>query len=95
MDEELKRTLETMQAETLRRFDEMRRHFDVVAEHLESKIETVAEGVVACNERIDRTNQKVDDLSATMEREFHDVRSLIKFSHHELDVRVRVLESKH
>jgi hypothetical protein len=78
MDEDLKKLIEITAAET-------RRHFDVVAERLESKIDTVAEGVVACNERIDR-------FEAGMHEEFNEVRSMIKFSHHELDRRLRTLE---
>lgn len=78
MDEDLKKLIETTSAET-------RRHFDVVAERLESKIDVVAEGVVACTERIDR-------FEAKMHEEFNEVRSMIKFSHHELDRRVRTLD---
>jgi ABC-type transporter Mla subunit MlaD len=90
-------------AETQRQFAEMRgyveetaaetrRHFDVVAEGLKAKIETVAEGVISANERIDRVDAKVDRLASDMTTEFNDVRSMIKFSHHELDRRVRSLE---
>ena len=78
MDEELKKLIENSATET-------RRHFDVVAERLESKIETVAEGVITANQRFDR-------LEAKMHEEFDDVRSMIKFSHHELDRRLRSLE---
>lgn len=78
VDEDLKKLIESTAVET-------RRHFEVVAERLESKIDTVAEGVVAGNERINR-------FEVTMKAEFADVRSMIKFSHHELDRRVRVLE---
>ena len=98
-DDELKSLLEGVEART-------RRHFDVVAERLESKIELVAEGVVGCNERIDRTNERIDTMSeridhtneqidtlaTTMRAEFAEVRSMIKFSHHELDRRLRTLE---
>jgi hypothetical protein len=78
MDEDLKKLIESTAADT-------RRHFDVVAERLEAKIDTVAEGVVAANERIDR-------FEGNMKEEFADVRSMIKFSHHELDRRLRTLE---
>jgi hypothetical protein len=79
MDEDLKKLIESAAAET-------RRHFDVVAEGLGSKIDTVAEGVVASHERIER-------FEARMHEEFNDVRSMIKFSHHELDRRLRTLET--
>lgn len=85
MDEELKLVLETMRRESAVAHTETRRHFEVVAERLESKIEKVAEGVVTVNERIDRFEGK-------MHEEFDDVRSMIKFSHHELDRRLRMLE---
>src|SRR5688572_12529365 len=78
MDEELKNLIESTAVET-------RRQFEVVAERLETKIEIVAEGVLACNERIERLASDIAD-------EFNDVRSMIKFSHHELDGRVRTLE---
>jgi len=78
MDDDLKKWIESTAAET-------RRHFDVVAERLESKIETIAEGVMTSNERIER-------LDATVHDEFSDTRSMIKFSHHELDRRLRTLE---
>lgn len=78
MDDDLKKWIESTAEET-------RRHFDVVAERLESKIDTIAEGVMTANERIDR-------LDGEMHDEFDDVRSMIKFSHHELDRRLRTLE---
>jgi uncharacterized protein YceH (UPF0502 family) len=87
---------EEMAAQTRRHSDEVaaetRRHFDVVAERMDAKIETIAEGVVHCNERLDRLDAKVDRLSTDMANEFNDVRSMIRFSHHELDRRVRSLE---
>jgi chaperonin cofactor prefoldin len=85
MDEDLRKLIESTAAET-------RRHFDVVSERLESKIDTVAEGVVAGNERTARLETKVDRLAADLANEFNDVRSMIKFSHHELDRRLRTLE---
>ena len=71
---------------------ETRRHFEAVAERLESKFQLVAEGVAACNDRIDRVDMKIDRLDDTMKAEFADVRSMIKFSHHDLDRRLRSLE---
>lgn len=79
MDEELKKLIESSAAET-------RRHFDVVAEGLQSKIEAVAEGVLSCNERIDRLEER-------MKEEFANTRAMIRFSHHELDRRVQALET--
>lgn len=83
-------------AETRRHTDEIaaetRRHFEVVAERLESKIDLVAEGLTHCNERIDRLDAKVDRLTGDMAQEFVETRAMIKFSHHELDRRLRTLE---
>ena len=78
MDDDLKKLIESTAAET-------RRHFDVVAERLSSKIDVVADGVITCNQRIDR-------LDGSMKEEFAEVRSMIKFSHHDLDRRLRMLE---
>ena len=83
MDEELKRAFDEMRRENAAAHAETRKHFEVVAEHLESKIESVAEGVVAGNERIDRLEGKIDRLEGKMHEEFDDVRSTIKFSHHD------------
>jgi predicted nuclease with TOPRIM domain len=49
------------------------------------RIETVAEGVGANTERIER-------LSSDIKEEFAEVGSMIKFSHAELDHRLRSLE---
>jgi len=92
MDEDLRKLIEDTAAET-------RRHFEVVAERLESKIDTVAEGVITVNQRVDRLDAKVDRLDDKVDRlaadvaaQFNDTRSMIKFSHHELDRRLRSLE---
>ena len=85
MDEDLKKLIESTAAET-------RRHFEVVAKRLESKVDLLAEGVNGANERIDRLDAKLDRLAAGIANDFNDVRSMIKFSHHELDRRLRTLE---
>jgi archaellum component FlaC len=103
MADDLKQLLEEMRpenaaahTETRRHFEqiaaETRRHFDVVAERLGTRIDKVAEGIIAANERLDRLDAKVDALSSEIANEFNDVRSMIKFSHHELDRRLRTLE---
>lgn len=92
MDEELRLVLEAMRRENAAAHTETRRHFEVVAEGLESKMDAVAESAIAANERIDRLDAKVDRLEGRMHAEFDDVRSMIKFSHHELDRRLRMLE---
>lgn len=64
---------------------ETRRHFDTVAEDMQAKIGAVAEGVLSVNERLDR-------FQADVKAEFVETRAMIKFSHSELDRRVRTLE---
>ena len=85
MDDDVKRLLDAMRQESAAAHVETRRHFDVVGEDLRREIGIVAEGVGANTERIER-------LSLDMKEEFADVRSMIKFSHAELDRRVRSLE---
>ncbi len=64
---------------------ETRRHFGVLVEGLQTTIGAIAEGVVSANQRIDR-------LEVTMKEEFAEVRAMIKFSHSDLDRRMRTLE---
>ena len=83
-----------MTDEDLRRlFDgavtEMRRHFDVTAERLEKRIDLVAESVVRLDQKLDRT---AADIRDEMRRGFADTQAMIKFSHAELDRRIRALE---
>lgn len=81
-DEDLRRLFEGAVAE-------MRRHFDVTAERLEKRIDSVAEGVVQLDQKLDRT---ASDIRDEMRRGFADTQAMIKFSHAELDRRVRALE---
>ena len=96
MADELKDLLETMRRENAaahegtRRHteavaEETRRYFDVVAEDIRRDVRTVAESVVTNTERIDA-------FRAETRREFADVRSMIKFSHADLDRRLSTLE---
>lgn len=68
---------------------ESRRQFEVIAESLDTKIDMVRE---VLSGRIDSVDAKVDALAETMAAEFRDTRAAIKFSHHDLDRRVRTLE---
>ena len=87
MDEGLKKLIETTALET-------RRHFEVVAEGLETKLDGLGEGVGGANERIARLDARVERLASDIANDFEDVRSMIKFSHHELDRRLRTLEGR-
>ena len=76
---DLKRLIENTAAET-------RRHFDVVAESIEQKVEGLAEAVTQLDEKLDR---KIDTLEENMNRGFADTQAMLKFSHAELDRRLR------
>lgn len=97
-ENDLKRLLDANAAETRAHFEkkldssvaEMRRHFDVTAERLENKFQIIAETAAQFDDKFDR---KIDDLEERMERGFVETQAMIKFSHAELDRRVRALES--
>jgi uncharacterized protein YceH (UPF0502 family) len=79
MDEkEFKRLLDASAEET-------RRHFDVTVERLESRFELLTETV-------SHLDQKIDGIDLKMDRGFAETQAVIKFSHAELDRRVRTLE---
>lgn len=68
---------------------ETRRHFDVTAERIEKKVELLAEGVA----HVDQGRRRdTESLREDMKRGFSDTQAMIKFSHAELDRRVRALE---
>src|SRR5437870_4632250 len=81
-DDELRRLFETTASD-------MRRHFDVTAERLEKRIDLVGEAVVRVDQKLDRT---ATDIRDEMRRGFADTQAMIKFSHAELDRRLRMLE---
>lgn len=68
---------------------DMRRHFDVTAERLERRLDLVAESAVRLDAKLDRTATEIRD---DMRRGFADTQAMIKFSHAELDRRIRMLE---
>ncbi|MEA2465835.1 MAG: hypothetical protein QOJ98_3582 [Acidobacteriota bacterium] len=84
-DDELKRLLEANAAET-------RRHFDVATERIEHRFEALAETVLHVDQKIDRT---AEDIRDEMRRGFAETQAMIRFSHVELDQRVRSLETSH
>lgn len=75
----------SLQSEIRQSAEESRREFGILAEGLRSEIQQVAEGVIMNGERIDR-------FQAETAREFADVRSMFRFSHAELERRLRTLE---
>jgi hypothetical protein len=72
--------------------EEMRRHSEVTAERLEGKLELLAESIVRVDEKLDHEAAAIRD---EMQRGFADTQAMIKFSHSELDRRMRVLEEGH
>jgi len=85
------------QAETRRHFDETasrlvgaaRHQFDVSTEAINHEIRLVAEGVASLGERVSREIGRLDEK---VDRGFAETQAMIKFSHAELDKRVRMLE---
>jgi uncharacterized protein YceH (UPF0502 family) len=68
---------------------EMRRHFDIAIERVDNNVQLVVEGVTQVSEIVTR---KTAELDERMNRGFSDTQAMIKFSHAELDRRVRALE---
>lgn len=68
---------------------ELRRHFDVTVERVKHEIRVVAEAVVQLDEKAGRENE---DFRDEMRRGFAETQAMIRFSHAELDRRVRALE---
>lgn len=67
---------------------EMRRHFDLVLERMDKRFDLVSEGLTHLDQKIDRSVRRLDDK---IERTAADTQAMIKFSHAELDRRVRAL----
>lgn len=70
-------------------FQDTRRHFDVSTESIQREVRTVAVAVAGLDERV---RSIAADLRSEMSRGFADTQAMIKFSHAELDKRVRTLE---
>lgn len=81
-DNDLKRLLEANAVET-------RRLFDVAAERIENKLQIVAEAVGKIDEKLAREANRLEEK---MDRGFAETQAMIKFSHADLDRRVRSLE---
>ncbi len=71
---------------------ETRRHFEIVAGRVEKKVETLAETVAHLDQKLDAETARIRD---EMRRGFSETQAMIKFSHAELDRRVRALEDTH
>src|SRR5205823_4533170 len=96
-DDELKRLLEANAAESQRHFNETvdklsaenRHMFELATESLRHEIKLVDEGVTTTREAL---NREAADIREEVRRTAAETQAMIKFSHAELDRRVRVLE---
>jgi len=68
---------------------EIRRHFDATTEALKHEIQLVSEATLHLDAKLDR---RVDALEEKVDRGFADTHAMIRFSHAELERRVRTLE---
>jgi len=103
-DDELKRLFEALQqqsvavsTETRRHFAETterlsaenRRFFEISTEGVKHEVQLVAEAVAQLEEKLDREIERLDEK---VERGFANTQAMIKFSHAELERRIRALE---
>ena len=68
---------------------EIRRHFDVAVERMDKRFDLLSEAVTQLDRKLDRTADRLDEK---IERTAAETQAMIKFSHAELDRRVRNLE---
>ena len=83
--EDLRLGLQQVAQELGAKVDDSRREFGVIAEGLRSEIQQVAEGVILNGERLDR-------FQTETARDFAEMRSMLRFSHGDLDRRLRTVE---
>lgn len=88
-DDDFKRLFETMRQENAAAHTETRRHFEVLTEGTRKDIQLVSESVVLLSEKLDRTASSLD---AKIDRTAAETQAMIKFSHVEIDRRMRSLE---
>jgi threonine aldolase len=84
-DDDLKRLFDSMRQENAAAHSETRRHFEVLSEGARKDIQLVAESVLHLNEKFARTDEKIERTAA-------ETQAMIKFSHVEIDRRMRSLE---
>jgi chaperonin cofactor prefoldin len=92
-EDDFKRLLDAHAERLENRFDravgETRHHLDLVAERMEKKFDLLAETVRHLDEKLDR---EAASIRQEMRSGFTETQAMIKFSHAELDRRVRTLE---
>src|SRR5689334_3195959 len=91
--DETRRHFDTKTEETRQHFDtkteETRRHFEAVAERIDARTDALAELI---NHVDDKLTRRIDAFEQRVDQKFVETQSMIKFSHAELDRRVRSLE---
>lgn len=95
-DEELKGLFAALQRENAGMREEnaaahadTRRHFEVLTEGTRKDIQLVAESVGLLSDKLDRTATRLDEK---IDRTAAETQAMIKFSHVEIDRRMRSLE---
>ena len=92
-DDELKNLFDSLQQNLRQEIQqgdaETRRHFDVALEATDHKIELVAEGVALTREELVRVAARLDEK---IDHTAAETQAMFKFSHAELDRRMRTLE---
>lgn len=99
-DEELKGLFDALRQETHSDFRETadslaresRHQVELAIEHFDKRFDMLAESIASVDEKLQRKTAAIDER---MERGFADTQAMIKFSHDELDKRVRALEQSH
>ena len=71
---------------------EIRRHFDIAVERLEGRFGVLSEAITQVDEKLER---KTAGIIEKLDRTAAETQAMIKFSHAELDRRVRSLEESH
>jgi hypothetical protein len=88
-----RRHSETLAAETRQHSEQLigdaRRHLEILNEATRHEVQLVAEKVLQLDEKLDR---EAADIRAEMRQGFADTQAMYKFSHAELDRRMRTLE---
>ncbi|MEA2488779.1 MAG: hypothetical protein QOH21_571 [Acidobacteriota bacterium] len=69
-----------------------RNQVEVAIEHFNDRFDLLGEAIALVDEKLDRKTSSIEDR---MDRGFAETQAMIKFSHDELDRRVRALEQSH
>ena len=88
-DDDLRRFFDSMRQENAAAHSETRRQFEVLTEGMRKDIQLVAESVVLLGDKLDRTGTSLDQK---IDRTAAETQAMIKFSHVEIDRRMRSLE---